>query len=127
MSLSLSATFKWVLGGAVTGTVGRWLIAGDLTLHSIAEAAGYGVATAAFTLFIADTFNWLRDIPVEAIAGLAGSVAYLTPRALALVASLTFRAKLPGGVDIESDGDVPPRDASKGGDLFATRRTRRPR
>lgn len=99
----MSLTTKYVVGGAIAGTFGRWLVAGHLTWRSAAQHFGFAIAASALAVMAVHFIERLAASPVEVIAGASAATGYLAPRIVQLAAVVTFRAKV-AGVEIESDG-----------------------
>lgn len=99
----MSLSTKWIVGGAIGGTIGRFLIVGEWTWKSVSAHVGFAVLTAALAVVAVHFIERLSAAPPEVIAGASAATGYLAPRLAQLVAFLSFRAKV-GGVEIESDG-----------------------
>lgn len=99
----MSISTKYVVTGAVGGTIGRYLIAGDWTLRSAIMHVGYAILTAALSVVAVHFYDRLANAPAEVIAGASAATGYLAPRLAQLVAFISFKAKV-GGVEIESGG-----------------------
>lgn len=99
----MSLSTKYIVGGAVAGTLGRYLIVGEWTWRSAAAHVGFAIATAALAVLLVHFVERLATAPAEVIAGAAAATGYLAPRLVQLAAVMTIRAKV-GGVEIDSDG-----------------------
>lgn len=99
----MSLSTKYIVGGAVAGTFGRYLIVGEWTWRSAAAHLGFAIAASALAVLSVHFIERLATAPVEVIAGASAATGYLAPRLVQLAAFVTVRAKI-AGVEIESDG-----------------------
>ena len=99
----MSLSTKYIVGGAIGGTIGRYLVVGEWTWRSAAAHVGFAIAAAAIAVLLVHFVERLATAPTEVIAGAAAATGYLAPRLVQLAAVMTIKAKV-GGVEIESDG-----------------------
>lgn len=98
----MSMTWKAAAGGALAGTIGRYLVNGKWTAREAAIHIGLFVATTAMAVIALYGWPAFADAPSEVVVSVGVASGYLAPRALQIVAFATIRFRA-AGLEVDSD------------------------
>jgi hypothetical protein len=99
----MNLTTKYLMGGALAGTVGRFLVNAKWSRREALIHVGLYVATVALAIVTVHLWTALQDAPAEVIGGVGATTAFIAPRLvqLAMVFSVKFSG---GGLQVDGDG-----------------------
>ena len=116
--------YVWIVGGAVLGAFGRWLLVAEWTWAALTTSTAYAIA-ALLVGVIANAFvPALSQAPPPVNGAATGASGFLLPRLLELFNALRLKGRVPGtDIVVETDGaDVKPAPPKQ--DFYASRRER---
>lgn len=99
----MNLTTKYLLGGALAGTVGRFLVNAKWSRREAMIHIGLYIATVGLATITVQLWETLQDAPPEVIGGVGATTAFVAPRLVQL--AMFFSIKFTGaGLEVESDG-----------------------
>ena len=99
----MNLTTKYLMGGALAGTAGRFLVNAKWSRREALIHVGLYVATVALAIVTVHLWTALQDAPAEVIGGVGATTAFIAPRLVQL--AMFFSIKFTGaGLEVESDG-----------------------
>lgn len=117
--------YLWIVGGAVLGAFGRWLLVAEWTWAALASSSGYAIAALLIGVVAQAFIPSLNQAPPPVNGAATGATGYLLPRLLELFNALRLRGRVPGiDLVIDTDDTKPEPDDAPKRDLYARRRGR---
>ncbi len=99
----MNLTTKYLMGGALAGTVGRFLVNAKWSRREAMIHIGLYIATVGLATITVRLWETLQDAPPEVIGGVGATTAFVAPRLVQL--AMFFSIKFTGaGLEVESDG-----------------------
>lgn len=96
-------TWKAAAGGALAGTIGRYLVNGDWTWRQALIHVGLFFATTAGAVIALHVAPAFAEASSEVVVSVGVASGYLAPRALQIIAFATIRFR---GAGLEVDADA---------------------
>lgn len=117
--------YLWIVGGAILGAFGRWLLVAEWTWAALASSSGYAIAALLIGVVAQAFVPQLNQAPPPVNGAVTGASGFLLPRLLELFNALKLRGRVPGtDIVVEADGDAPKPAPEPKRDLYAKRRRR---
>lgn len=101
MSIYSKGLLGAIIGGAVTGAVARFIVAGKWTWPEALRHVGYGMVSAAVAVLLFELYAPMASLTPVALFSLGVVIAPAVARTLYIIATGAFSAKF-GGFEINS-------------------------
>lgn len=99
----MNLTTKYLMGGALAGTAGRFLVNAKWSVREALIHVGLYIATVGLATITVHLWETLQNAPPEVIGGVGATTAFVAPRLVQL--AMFFSIKFTGaGLEVESDG-----------------------